>query len=81
MASSSPNFTVGIVSLLGLVVTLPSAVSLPPHNWDCVMCKTNTMLAGNFAINNPNFNNTCVKSPHVTPHRVARAHPLAFARH
>merc|ERR1719182_1367949 len=42
-----------------LTLALPSAVvSLPAHNWDCVMCETNTMLAGNWAIRNPNFNNT-----------------------
>jgi hypothetical protein len=40
---------------------LPLVVSLPPHGWDCVMCKNNSMLAGNWAINNPNFNNTCVR--------------------
>ena len=41
-----------------LVATLPSVVSLPPHGWDCIACLNNTMLAGNYDIRSPYFNNT-----------------------
>mmetsp|Transcript_5036 Transcript_5036/g.15329 ORF Transcript_5036/g.15329 Transcript_5036/m.15329 type:complete len:443 (+) Transcript_5036:20-1348(+) len=41
------------------VLVLPCAVqALPPHGWDCISCGSNSMLAGNWAINNPNFNNS-----------------------
>eukprot|EP00039_Didymoeca_costata_P020874 m.342719 g.342719 ORF g.342719 m.342719 type:complete len:439 (-) comp21751_c0_seq1:144-1460(-) len=43
---------------LVFIVTTTDVVSLPPHGWDCISCKTNTMLAGNWAINSPYFNNS-----------------------
>ena len=47
------------MSGLALVI-LPYAVSLPSHGWDCIACQNNTMLAGNWAINSPYFNNSDV---------------------
>jgi hypothetical protein len=45
--------------VLFAVCAISSSVgSLAPHNWDCIACETNSMLAGNWDINNPNFNNT-----------------------
>lgn len=45
-------------SALVLVTVFSSTMALPPHGWDCISCKGNSMLAGNWAINNPNFNDT-----------------------
>lgn len=54
VCNSNMYFALGVAVL----VTLPFTLALPPHGWDCINCETNTMLAGNWAINNPNFNNT-----------------------
>ena len=62
-----------------LAFALPSVISLPPHNWDCIMCKTNTMLAGNWDIRSPNFNNTSV--PARAPCRALLLKCSSRARH
>ena len=37
---------------------IPLEAALAPHGWDCISCPSNSMLAGNWDVNNPNFNNT-----------------------
>jgi hypothetical protein len=57
-----PGVVAAITLTVSLLGTFPSGVvSLRPHGWDCIggsSCLTNSMLAGNWAISNPNFNNT-----------------------
>lgn len=50
-----PRQSTAVVFMLS---TLSAVVSLPPHGWDCVTCENNTMLAGNWAISSPYFNNS-----------------------
>jgi len=57
MVGGSPLYAAALASAL-TVAFIPSTVSLPSHGWDCVSCKNNSMLAGNWAINSPNFNMT-----------------------
>lgn len=45
-----------LAALVALAFCANPARSLPPHGWDCILCDNSTMLAGNWAINNPNFN-------------------------
>ena len=56
-ASRSPGLS-DLSAPTALMSLFSVVLALPPHGWDCISCSTNTMLAGNWAINNPNFNNS-----------------------
>lgn len=49
---------VGWTSVFVVILGIDRVASLPPHGWDCISCESNSMLAGNWAIKNPNFNNS-----------------------